>query len=88
MTEALDGSNEAMNLRETPSFPHVDSSFLTGDSSCPLEDSSIPSASSSFPLRKFFIPTREDKRNAGTHNLSAIPTPITVRSIPWKIQQF
>ena len=40
------------------------------------------------PLRKFFIPTREDKRNAGTHNLSAIPTPITVRSIPWKIQQF
>ena len=40
------------------------------------------------PLRKFIIPNREDKRNAGTHNLSAIPTPITVRSIPWKIQQF
>ena len=40
------------------------------------------------PIRKFVIPTREDKRNAGTHALSAIPTPITVRSIPWKIQQF
>ena len=39
------------------------------------------------PIRKFVIPTREDKRNASTHNLSAIPTPITVRSIPWKIQQ-
>ena len=52
MTEAIDGSNEAMNLRETPSFPHVDSSFLTGDSSCPLKDSSIPSASSSFPSAK------------------------------------
>lgn len=40
------------------------------------------------PLRKFFIPTREDKRNAGTHNLPAKPPPIIVRSIPWKIQQF
>ena len=40
------------------------------------------------PNRKFFIPTREDKRNAGTHNLPAKPTPIIVRSIPWKIQQF
>ena len=40
------------------------------------------------PIRKFVIPTREDKRNASTHNLSAIPTPITVRSIPWKIQHF
>lgn len=40
------------------------------------------------PNRKFVIPNREDKRNAGTQNLSAIPTPITVRSIPWKIQQF
>ena len=40
------------------------------------------------PIRKFVIPTREDKRNAGTHALSAKPTPITVRSIPWKIQQF
>ena len=39
------------------------------------------------PIRKFVIPTREDKRNAGTHNLSAKPAPITVRSIPWKIQQ-
>ena len=64
MTEALDGSNEAMNLRETPSFPHVDSSFLTGDSSCPLKDSSIPSASSSFlpgdssfPLEDSSFPT-------------------------------
>ena len=57
MTEALDGSNEAMNLRETPSFPHVDSSFLTGDSSCPLKDSSIPSASSSFlPGDSSFLP--------------------------------
>lgn len=27
------------------------------------------------PNRKFVIPTREDKRNAGTHALSAIPTP-------------
>ena len=40
------------------------------------------------PIRKFVIPTHEGKRNAGTHALSAIPTPITVRSIPWKIQQF
>ena len=40
------------------------------------------------PNRKFVIPTRADNRNAGTHNLSAIPTSITVRSIPWKIQQF
>ena len=40
------------------------------------------------PIRKFVIPTREDKRNAGTHALSAKPAPITVRSIPWKIQQF
>lgn len=40
------------------------------------------------PIRKFVIPNREGKRNADTHNLSAIPTPITVRSIPWKIQQF
>ena len=29
------------------------------------------------PIRKFIIPNREEKRNAGTHNLSAIPTPIT-----------
>ena len=40
------------------------------------------------PNRKFVIPTHEGKRNAGTHNLSAIPTPITVCTIPWKIQQF
>ena len=40
------------------------------------------------PIRKFVNPIREGKRNAGTHALSAIPTPITVRSIPWKIQQF
>lgn len=40
------------------------------------------------PLRKFFISTREGKRNAGTHNLPAKPTPIIVRFIPWKIQQF
>ena len=40
------------------------------------------------PIRKFVIPTREDKRNAGTHALSAKPTPITVCTIPWKIQQF
>ena len=40
------------------------------------------------PIRKFVIPTREGKRNAGTHALSAKPTPTTVRSIPWKIQQF
>ena len=40
------------------------------------------------PIRKFIIPNREDKRNAGTHNLSAIPTPTTVCTIPWKIQQF
>ena len=38
MTEPIDGSKEAMNLREEPSFPHVDSSF--------------PSASSSFPPAK------------------------------------
>lgn len=40
------------------------------------------------PIRKFVIPNREDKRNADTHALPAKPTPITVRSIPWKIQQF
>ena len=40
------------------------------------------------PIRKFVIPTREDKRNAGTHALSAKPAPITVCTIPWKIQQF
>ena len=40
------------------------------------------------PIRKFVIPTREDERNAGTHNLSAKPPPTTVRSIPWKIQHF
>lgn len=40
------------------------------------------------PIRKFVNPTREGKRNAGTHNLPAKPTPIIVRSIPWKIQQF
>ena len=38
MTEPIDGSKEAMNLREEPSFPH--------------EDSSFPSASSSFPPAK------------------------------------
>ena len=38
MTEPIDGSKEAMNLRE-------DTSFL-------LEDSSFPSASSSFPPAK------------------------------------
>ena len=59
MTEPIDGSKEAMNLREDPSypledssFPHEDSSFPTGDPSYPLEDSSIPSASSSFPTAK------------------------------------
>ena len=52
MTEPIDGSNEAMNLREEPSFPHEDSSFLPGDSSYPLEDSSIPTAISSFPPAK------------------------------------
>ena len=40
------------------------------------------------PIRKLVIPTHEGKRNAGTHALFAKPTPITVRSIPWKIQQF
>ena len=45
MTEPIDGSKEAMNLREEPSFPHEDSSFLH-------EDSSFPSASSSFPPAK------------------------------------
>ena len=38
MTKPIDGSKEAMNLREDPSYP--------------LEDSSIPSASSSFPPAK------------------------------------
>ena len=38
MTEPIDGSKEAMNLREDPSYP--------------LEDSSFPSASSSFPPAK------------------------------------
>ena len=41
MTEPIDGSKEAMNLREDPSFPHEDSSFLTGDPSYPLKDSSL-----------------------------------------------
>ena len=52
MTEPIDGSKEAMNLREDPSYSLEDSSFLPGDSSYPLEDSSIPSASSSFPPAK------------------------------------
>ena len=40
------------------------------------------------PIRKFVIPTREDKRNAGTHNLSAKPTPITVRPSRGKSNNF
>ncbi|MDD7524132.1 MAG: hypothetical protein SPK22_05165 [Alloprevotella sp.] len=48
----------------------------------------MPTQGLVIPIRKFVIPTREDKRNAGTHNLLAKSTPITVRSIPWKIQQF
>ena len=67
MTEPIDGSKEAMNLREEPSFPHVDSSFLTGDSSCPLKDSSIPSASSSFP------PTKAKETPAHTISLPYLP---------------
>ena len=48
----------------------------------------MPTQGLVIPIRKFVIPNREDKRNAGTHALSAIPTPITVCTIPWKIQQF
>ena len=54
----------------------------------PIRKFVIPTRKFVNPIRKFVIPTREDKRNAGTHNLSAKPTPTTVRSIPWKIQQF
>ena len=52
MTEPIDGSKEAMNLREDTSFLPEDSSFLPGDPSYPLEDSSFPTASSSFPPAK------------------------------------
>ena len=52
MTEPIDGSNEAMNLREEPSFPPSDPSYPLEDSSFPLEDSSFPTASSSFPPAK------------------------------------
>ena len=74
MTEPIDGSKEAMNLREEPSFPHVDASF-------PLKDSSIPSASSSFP------PAKTKETQAHTLSPPYLP-PITVCTIPWKIQQF
>ena len=42
MTEPIDGSKEAMNLREDPSFPHVDSSYTLQDMSFPLQDMSFP----------------------------------------------
>ena len=45
MTEPIDGSKEAMNLREDPSYSLEDSSF-------PHVDSSFPTASSSFPPAK------------------------------------
>ena len=67
MTEPIDGSKEAMNLREDPSFPHEDSSFLPGDSSFPLKDSSFPPASSSFP------PAKAKETQAHTLSLPYLP---------------
>ena len=74
MTEPIDGSKEAMNLKEDSSFPHEDSSFLPGDSSYPLEDSSIPSASSSFPTASSsFPPTKAKETPAHTISLPYLP---------------
>ena len=42
MTEPIDGSKEAMNLREEPSFPLEDSSYTLQDMSFPLQDMSFP----------------------------------------------
>ena len=74
MTEALDGSNEAMNLREEPSYPHEDSSFPHVDSSCPLKDSSIPSASSSFPTASSSFPPAKTKETQA-HTISLLNLP-------------
>ena len=60
MTEPIDDSKEAMNLREDPSFPHEDSSF-------PLKDSSFPPASSSFP------PAKTKETQAHTHSSPNLP---------------
>ena len=60
MTEPIDGSKEAMNLREDPSYP--------------LEDSSIPSASSSFPsASSSFPPAKTKETPAHTISLPYLP---------------
>ena len=69
MTEPIDGSKEAMNLKEDSSFPHEDTSFPTGDPSYPLKDSSIPSASSSLP------PAKTKETQAHTISLPYLPPP-------------
>ena len=67
MTEPIDSSKEAMNLREEPSFPTGDPSYPLEDSSFPLKDSSIPSASSSFP------PAKTKETQAHTISLPYLP---------------
>ena len=44
MTEPIDGSKEAMNLREEPSYALEDSSYTLQDMSFPLQDMSFPPA--------------------------------------------
>ena len=44
MTEPIDDSKEAMNLREEPSYPLEDSSYTLQDMSFPLQDMSFPPA--------------------------------------------
>ena len=44
MTEPIDSSKEAMNLREEPSYPLEDSSYTLQDMSFPLQDMSFPPA--------------------------------------------
>ena len=67
MTEPIDSSKEAMNLREEPSFPTGDPSYPLEDSSFPLKDSSIPTASSSFP------PAKTKETQAHTISLPYLP---------------
>ena len=69
MTEPIDGSKEAMNLREDPSFPTGDPSFPTGDPSYPTGDPSFPSASSSFPSASSSFPSAQTKETQA-HTLS------------------
>ena len=83
MTEPIDGSKEAMNLREDPSYPLEDSSFPTGDPSFPTGDPSFPLEDSSFPHDypsflhedSSFPPAKTKETQAHTISLLNLPPP-------------